>query len=1022
MRKSGIIVAAIILSLVLIAIIVPNFIKLNNYKPLITEQVKKATGYTLIIDGDIQLTILPSLGAKLKDVKLAKGQEGILVAKEVAASVSLGDLLAKKVNVESASLVSPQIRLVVGEDGEALYMPDKQAPKPEDAPEFKTTENNNVKPQNNFLLKSLKVSDGSLTYINRQQQTEQKIDAVNIDVSAGGFTGPADIKGSLVYNGEKLELDAGAGKLDDKDKTMPVRGQLKYGALVNGKFEGTAMLEPALKFTGKIDAQTDKLGNVVKIENAGSGIQTLMNEKITLKGDIAYGENAASFKSAELGIGKNRYAGDGSFAFGDQKKLVLNLDPVGNDTAQSGEQKNLQTLIRDLSVDIQAEGTEGKMALQKGDVRLAGYDLKLSGGYDSVSQRPVSVLTVNVSTPKINLDELKQYGLLPEEGTKGEEIKVEGAGKKGKAATTGKTKLVFQADIGEMIYGGASYSNIKAAGSLQGQALSLSHAQVTALNGATVSASGRLDNMAALKGIDMAVKATTPDAEATLKTLNIAKPEAIKRPLGAVNADVKVQGDIDSLATSAVINALQFTLGAQGTVKNPTTKFEAENLSFSVKHPNMQQAIQTFQPQTTLPEGLAGPLNLKGRVDLEGKKYTVSDLSGTLGSASVAGNVVADLGGAKPDVKAQLQLGRFVVAANDNEWKTFGKGFIAPAKQNNLTYVATGAGKWSREALNLDWLNAFNLDLQMNIQELHYQLWRMNNVVLATTVNNGTLTIKDLQGGLFGGKMAISGTVAQASKGANVTLDNKIKIENVEARDLFSALTAKPQRFISGTIKDFNLDVKGQGVSQAAVVQSLNGTSDIKGENIIIYGVNVRALTKLVTGDGKPVEALGNFLGRTVSEGQSNFKTLSGDFPIQNGVVTVNDLTFDGDEAVMKTTGTVNLPAWLMDLDNRVSLKDEAEDAPSFNIVLKGPIDQPAKSVGQQALQSYLNKKLGSKLESFLGDKLGIKQPAAPAPTEAAPAADGTVAPAEQPEAQPASPKEQLKQEAIKGLFKALGN
>jgi uncharacterized protein involved in outer membrane biogenesis len=51
--------AGLVVVLVAAALIVPSFINWNEYKGEITAEVEKRTGRTLVIGGDIGLTLLP---------------------------------------------------------------------------------------------------------------------------------------------------------------------------------------------------------------------------------------------------------------------------------------------------------------------------------------------------------------------------------------------------------------------------------------------------------------------------------------------------------------------------------------------------------------------------------------------------------------------------------------------------------------------------------------------------------------------------------------------------------------------------------------------------------------------------------------------------------------------------------------------------------------------------------------------------------------------------------------------------
>ena len=71
MKKLLIILAASIVVIFLALLCVPKLINWNGYKPKIASMVKDTTGRDLRIDGDIALSIFPSLVFSVSGVHLA---------------------------------------------------------------------------------------------------------------------------------------------------------------------------------------------------------------------------------------------------------------------------------------------------------------------------------------------------------------------------------------------------------------------------------------------------------------------------------------------------------------------------------------------------------------------------------------------------------------------------------------------------------------------------------------------------------------------------------------------------------------------------------------------------------------------------------------------------------------------------------------------------------------------------------------------------------------------------------------
>ena len=108
--------------LVLIAIIaIPFFVDPNDYKPQISEQVKKATGRDLVIDGDIDLSVFPWVALKLGKLTLsnAEGFTADTFAHVDSANVrvKLMPLLKKEFEIDTITLDGLNLNLEKNKEG-----------------------------------------------------------------------------------------------------------------------------------------------------------------------------------------------------------------------------------------------------------------------------------------------------------------------------------------------------------------------------------------------------------------------------------------------------------------------------------------------------------------------------------------------------------------------------------------------------------------------------------------------------------------------------------------------------------------------------------------------------------------------------------------------------------------------------------------------------------------------------------------------------------------------------------------
>jgi hypothetical protein len=113
---------------------------------------------------------------------------------------------------------------------------------------------------------------------------------------------------------------------------------------------------------------------------------------------------------------------------------------------------------------------------------------------------------------------------------------------------------------------------------------------------------------------------------------------------------------------------------------------------------------------------------------------------------------------------------------------------------------------------------------------------------------------------------------------------------------------------------------------------------------------------------------------------------LNGTITVTQGVVRSDDLTATLDAAVGEAQGTVDLPRWFIDGTGEFSLTEHT-NAPPLAIVLRGPLDNPEKSVNARRLESFLVSRFGGDLiRRALGaedDEPARVSPSAPPPSQA---------------------------------------
>ena len=988
----------------------PYLLDQAKYKALIQEKVTEATGYSVDWKGNIGISILPLPGVNLNELTVLNGKTQILQLKEAEVRVALMPLLSGNIQIESVSLDEPQVTLIVDKQGRSSWMTEKMA-KGEDAAPQETQESADggeaSKPAE-ITLDALKINKGYLKFTNEQTGAMQEIKDLSSTIRAESMTGPFAAKGDMVYGKNKIAFDAKAGKIDGNQKSYPVSFKVELpDSKVKAEYGGVIAATDPMLVDGDVTLLADDLAKTVEaLSGAKPELPDGIGGATEVKGKILFDGTKAALSNLRVAVGELAYTG--SVAVNDLKAdapaLSVNLVPQPNnkDSASSP----LVAALKDLAIKGMGTYKNGQATIKDGEITFRGQKIDVDGSFSPAQGegRPTINLAVRANT--LNADELT--GSTPEvKPAKATLAKDE----KGKALPAADAKSLqgmslpfdgqVKANIAKLIFGGQAYTPLNADIVSKGNALTINSLTVGGVEGANISAKGRIGDLAALSGIDLTASVQVADADALLQKFKVEKPEALPKKIGAASLNGAFKGSLESLAFDGTVSALKFGITAKGTVAQPMKEPKVDKVALRIQHPQFVEAIRTFQPGFAGAPSFRGPLDLSAAIDLDGSKYKVSGIKGNLGSTSVAGNLDLSTGGSRPSAAGALNFGDLVFDATksggSSSGASSGGGSSAPASSGE---------RWSTAPIDTAWMKSFDADLTIKANSITQDYWKLNNANLSFAMNDGALTVRDLSAGMFGGSVLMNGEV---KSGSPVALKFAMNAKNVDARQLQSALTSKVSDTLNGTIASVVIDISSSGSSVAALVNALSGKGTMEGRNIIIKGIDVAQLAETAKGSFKPLERAGSLFG-SFQNGQTQFDTFDATFPIAQGVANFTQLTFDGPRAKIDGKGTVNLPRWTIDLTNTVTVK--GTDIPPFDVTIKGPLDNPLQA-GGNIIEDYLRAKAQKKIEKLLVNEIEKRFGGGKAADAVAPAADGTVAT----EPAPKASKEEKAIKALQGLF-----
>ncbi|MCG2634976.1 MAG: AsmA family protein [Gammaproteobacteria bacterium] len=358
------ILAGLLLLLVVILVaaivVIPMVVDPNDFKPQISEQVKKATGRDLTIEGDISLSVFPWLGLELGHTTLSNhaafGAEPMLEIGQAGVRVKLMPLLQKELIVDRLKLDGAVVRVGRLTDGTTNWSDLAAAGGADEAGEEKTeSDRDEAAALAGLAIGGLDVTSARLIWDDAQSGSRYELAALNLVSGEMRVGRPIDL--DLNFNLESsAPAIAGAVALTTQVTFDPDRANyLLKGLLFKADLKGETLPGGALALKLQADVEADLAADAATL----SDLQLELFD-LALSGDAAI----TGLQSAPMV--------EGQFKLADlnPRTLLKTLGQVVPDTADS---RVLNRLGAEFSLNASADKAElSELLLRVDDSILKG--------------------------------------------------------------------------------------------------------------------------------------------------------------------------------------------------------------------------------------------------------------------------------------------------------------------------------------------------------------------------------------------------------------------------------------------------------------------------------------------------------------------------------------------------------------------------------------------------------------------------------------------------------------------------
>lgn len=306
------------------ALAAPSFISWNDYRAEIATEVRKATGRKLVIEGDIDVALLPAPKLSVAKVRLANldgaRDADMMRLEALDVRIAFWPLLSGKVVVNSVSLRGADIALEVLADGRSNWQFTPQGSSASATGSGANDDGDDV--ARAVRLEQVIVSGGRISYRDSRSGTVERIEGIDARLAAETLKGPFVLRGRAVARGVALQVEARAGRLDEARPTQ-VSGEVRLtDAAATAKFTGTVAIGESPRVNLRLDAAGDNLARALGALSGSPVGPALLERKFTLSGAINGDARALAVNDIVLGINGTRVTG----AFNASLGTIITVD------------------------------------------------------------------------------------------------------------------------------------------------------------------------------------------------------------------------------------------------------------------------------------------------------------------------------------------------------------------------------------------------------------------------------------------------------------------------------------------------------------------------------------------------------------------------------------------------------------------------------------------------------------------------------------------------------------------------
>jgi len=204
-------------------VLIPRFVDVQKYKPMIEELVTDQTGRSFSMGDDIVLSVFPWVGVSLSDLRLgnAKGFDNVdmISVKRFEVRLKVMPLLSRKIEVATFVVDTPRFFLEKAKNGKAnwenigpvKHSKDKKAEEKTAEKQGKTSDPGGKLPIESLIVGNFSILNGLVSYVDKVTGMKKKVTDFDLTLTDISLDKPIGVKLAAKLDGKSVSLEGSAG-------------------------------------------------------------------------------------------------------------------------------------------------------------------------------------------------------------------------------------------------------------------------------------------------------------------------------------------------------------------------------------------------------------------------------------------------------------------------------------------------------------------------------------------------------------------------------------------------------------------------------------------------------------------------------------------------------------------------------------------------------------------------------------------------------------------------------------------